>query len=331
MGQGPALVHCCMFSYFDVAPETDPGWAFLEAIGRGRRLICYDGLGSGLSDRRFVDLSIEQSVADLLAVVNAAGAERFSLFASMSGAQAALAFASQHPQRVASLLTYCGPVRGFNHRSPTAQQVAQREAMLSAFEVGWNSEAFRLLNVNEGAPDATPAEQRASADYVGRMLSGPAFVRGIRAQMDADLSEPARQVCCRALVMHPTRCTRVPFDEGKRLAGLIPGARFVPVEGANWLPLRSDPQFGPVVEVARQFLREGEPPGLAVDAAAFTRREREVLALLAQGLDNLQIAARLGLSEKTIRNHITPIFDKLGVQNRAQAIVRAREAGVGDS
>ncbi|MGH8734629.1 MAG: helix-turn-helix domain-containing protein, partial [Burkholderiales bacterium] len=62
---------------------------------------------------------------------------------------------------------------------------------------------------------------------------------------------------------------------------------------------------------------------------ALTGREREVLELIAQGLDNAQIAARLTLSEKTVRNNITHIFDKLGVENRPQAIVLAREGGLG--
>jgi DNA-binding CsgD family transcriptional regulator len=190
-----------------------------------------------------------------------------------------------------------------------------------------------LLNLNEGAPDATPAEQHASAEFFGRQLSGPAYVRGLRAQMEADLSEAARQVRCRTLVMHAKRCTRVPFEEGRRLASLIPGARFMPVEGGNWTLHKSEPQFESVVGAVREFLQEGEPPGArhAADAASFTPREREVLALLARGLDNLQIAAHMGLSEKTVRNHITPIFDKLGVENRGQAIVRAREAGLGQA
>ena len=59
------------------------------------------------------------------------------------------------------------------------------------------------------------------------------------------------------------------------------------------------------------------------------QREAEILDHIAQGLDNAQIAARLGLSEKTVRNHITRIFDKLEVENRSQAIVLARERGLG--
>ena len=60
-----------------------------------------------------------------------------------------------------------------------------------------------------------------------------------------------------------------------------------------------------------------------------TERERELLALLAQGLTNAAIAERLSLSPKTVRNHVSNIFSKLQVVDRAQAIIRAREAGMG--
>jgi DNA-binding NarL/FixJ family response regulator len=60
-----------------------------------------------------------------------------------------------------------------------------------------------------------------------------------------------------------------------------------------------------------------------------TEREREVLALIAQGLTNNAIAERLVLSPKTVRNYITEIFSKLQVADRAQAIIRARNAGLG--
>jgi len=70
-------------------------------------------------------------------------------------------------------------------------------------------------------------------------------------------------------------------------------------------------------------------PGGTAGFPQLTAREREVLELMAQGLDNAQIAARLDLSEKTVRNHITRIFDKIEVENRSQAIVAARKAGLG--
>jgi DNA-binding NarL/FixJ family response regulator len=60
-----------------------------------------------------------------------------------------------------------------------------------------------------------------------------------------------------------------------------------------------------------------------------TPRERDVLELISQGLDNAQIAEHLVVSQKTVRNHISHIFQKLMVRNRAQAIVLARQAGMG--
>ena len=59
-----------------------------------------------------------------------------------------------------------------------------------------------------------------------------------------------------------------------------------------------------------------------------TEREREILALIAQGWNNAEIAGRLVLSQKTVRNHVSNIFSKLQVADRAQAIIRAREAGL---
>lgn len=61
-----------------------------------------------------------------------------------------------------------------------------------------------------------------------------------------------------------------------------------------------------------------------------TDREREILTLIAQGFNNADIASRLVLSGKTVRNHISNIFSKLQVADRAQAIVRARQAGLGE-
>ena len=60
-----------------------------------------------------------------------------------------------------------------------------------------------------------------------------------------------------------------------------------------------------------------------------TDREREVLALIAEGRSNTEIAGRLVLIPKTVRNHISNIFNKLQVVDRAQAIIRARDAGLG--
>lgn len=88
--------------------------------------------------------------------------------------------------------------------------------------------------------------------------------------------------------------------------------------------------FGPAVatRVLAYFASSGDARASSV-FPNLTEREHEVLELVAQGHANAAIAWRLGLSEKTIRNHVSNIFTKLQVADRAQAIVRAREAGLG--
>jgi DNA-binding NarL/FixJ family response regulator len=92
--------------------------------------------------------------------------------------------------------------------------------------------------------------------------------------------------------------------------------------------LRCHPRFEALLQ--HRLLGEGALPRSEPSSFAdLTPREREVLDLIAEGLSNAEITQRLFVSPKTVRNHITHIFDKLDVNSRARAIVRAREAGLG--
>ena len=93
--------------------------------------------------------------------------------------------------------------------------------------------------------------------------------------------------------------------------------------------LLEEPAWTEFMAVMSDFLgtrADADAPGAFGE---LTLRERELLELIARGLDNTGIAERLGLQVKTVRNHVTHIYDKLGVRTRAEAIVRAREAGLG--
>ena len=87
--------------------------------------------------------------------------------------------------------------------------------------------------------------------------------------------------------------------------------------------------FGPAVAARISGFLSGGAPGAHVVFPELSDREREVLDALAAGRSNAEIAQRLYLSTKTVKNYITSIFDKLQVAGRAEAIVRAREAGLG--
>jgi DNA-binding NarL/FixJ family response regulator len=125
-------------------------------------------------------------------------------------------------------------------------------------------------------------------------------------------------------------------DDDSVFAAMRAGARGYLLKGAGRDEIlraidavaRGDAIFGPGIahRITSFFTREPAQP------AAFpelTDRERELLALVAAGRDNRAIAGELYLSEKTVRNHVSNIFSKLQVASRAEAIILAREAGLG--
>ena len=125
----------------------------------------------------------------------------------------------------------------------------------------------------------------------------------------------------------------VPIEQGRSLASLIPNCRFVQLDSENHMPLADEPAWEKLVSEVRSFLAQPED-GLAtghkcLPLGTLTPRERAVLEGIAEGLANAEIAGSLCLSEKTVRNHITRVFDKICVEHRYQAIVLAREAGLG--
>src|SRR5262249_23710668 len=135
------------------------------------------------------------------------------------------------------------------------------------------------------------------------------------------------RVRCPTLVLHSRGNAIVPFDQARAVAALIPDARFVPLDSSNHVLLETEPAWQPFVAAVEDFLPSTAPALSALDV--LPSRENEVLELVAQGLDNSAIGKRLGISERTARNHVSTILSKLGVDSRAKAIVRAREAGFG--
>ncbi len=146
------------------------------------------------------------------------------------------------------------------------------------------------------------------------------------------MRDSARKIKCPTLALHVARDTAVPIEDGRKLATLIPDCRFVQIDGENHMPLADEPAWPQIVAEIDAFLKQPVEAGIPrhnLPLDDLTGRERDVLEAIAQGLDNNEIAAALGMSEKTVRNHITRVLDKIGVEHRYQAIVRARAAGLG--
>lgn len=332
-GVGPPLVSAANWLTHLEEETRSPIWLhWLTEFGRANTLVRYDKRGCGLSERNVRDLSFDACVADLEAVVDAAGFERFALFGECQGGPIAIAYAARHPERVTHLLLYGTFVRGRLRRNPTPQEIEAAELGFKAIELGWGEEspAYRQVFATKFLPEGSPEHHRSFCALERAATSPSIAARLIREFASVDVQDLARRVRCPTLVLHATGDVVVPFEEGRLIAGLIPGARFVPLDGKNHALLPDEPAWARFVLEWRAFVPQGAASApISGSLEGLTAREREILERVAQGRDNAQIAAHLGLSEKTVRNNITRIFDKLGVENRAQAIVFAREAGIG--
>jgi pimeloyl-ACP methyl ester carboxylesterase/DNA-binding CsgD family transcriptional regulator len=315
---------------------TSPVWRhWLDEFSRGRTLVRYDERGCGLSDWDAVDLSFDAWVRDLEVVVDAAGLTRFALLGISQGGAVAVAYAARHPERVSHLVLYGAFARGKRARATSQEEIDEIEMTISLAVRGWGREnpAYRQLFATLFFPEGSPEQHRWFTDVQRLSTSAENAGRLLREVSNVDVRALAPRVACPTLVLHARDDARIVFDEGRLLAALIPGARLVPLESRNHILLEGEPAWGEFVAEVRGFLPEsastadtGSPPGPFAELSA---REHEVLGLIAQGLDNHRIAERLFLSEKTVRNHINHIFSKLDVQTRAEAIVRARDAGIG--
>jgi hypothetical protein len=148
-------------------------------------------------------------------------------------------------------------------------------------------------------------------------------VRIFRAFGDIDIEDEARRVACPCLVAHARGDLRVPFDEGRHLATLIPGARFLPLEGPNHILVEREPAWAAFFDAMDAFIPPGRVAGFPQLTRSRARRAGPGRARPGQRTGG----AHLAMAEKTVRNHVSRIFDKISVENRSQAIVAARKAG----
>jgi len=332
-GSGPPLVWVQHWVHHLELDGESPIWRpWLAMLSRHHTLIRFDWRGCGLSDRDDVAFGLEHYVADLEAVAAATAVEQFALFGMAgAGAGVAMSFAVRRPERVARLVVQEAHTRGRLAGAPSADRVSEAQARLKVIELGWPNETpaygqfFTALHI----PDARAADVQAYNDLLRRVTSPENGVRLLKSFWETDVSGIVPQVRCPTLVVHSRGDSVIPFDEGRKVATLIPDARFVPLESRNHLLLASEPAWSQFEAILDQFLAGSAQRSNASILNDLTRREREVFEVLARGFDNREIAARLKISAKTVRNHVSTIFSKLGVTSRAQAVVLARDAGLG--
>jgi pimeloyl-ACP methyl ester carboxylesterase/DNA-binding CsgD family transcriptional regulator len=299
-----------------------PLWRhWLEGLGRDHTVIRYDDRGCGLSDRNVEDMSPGARVGDLEAVVDSAGVRRFALLGVSGGGPTAISYAVSHPDRVSHLILYGTYARGRHVRPQRSEDKEKAELLISMIKVGWGGEnpAFRRVFSTLFVPDASEEQMRWFDEAQRRSTSAENAIRLRRSRDAVDVTEDARRVQTPTLVMHARDDAMVPFDEGRHLAALIPGARFVPLDGRNHILLEGEPAWTRFLAELEGFVGPGVPADKATGhrLASLSRRELHVLKLVAQGLSNQEIAEQTFLSERTVERHLSNIYAKLGLSGKA--------------
>jgi pimeloyl-ACP methyl ester carboxylesterase/DNA-binding CsgD family transcriptional regulator len=319
-GDGPPLVKASNWMTHLEYERESPVWRhWVRELSRGRTLVRYDERGCGLSDRQFDGTpTLDTYVDDLAAVVDAAGFEHFALLGMSGGGPTAIAYAAAHPERVSRLVLYGTWARGRYLRGE--REVEQSRLLIDLMRVGWGGAvpAFRQVFSSIYIPSAGEEQRRWYDELQQASSSGETAAKLWQSRSWIDIRDTARGITQPALVLHARDDRAVPYEEGRRLAALLPDARFVTLESDNHILQEGEPAWEAFCSEVRAFLGDGERAGpTSDDLSELSEREREVLQLVAAGMSNEEIAERLFLSTRTVERHLSNVYAKLRLSGKA--------------
>ena len=228
-----------------------------DELAKGYQLVRFDQRGCGLSDWTAEDQSFSAWVGDLESVVGAADLDRFALIGVSQGGAAAIEYTARHPEKVSHLILYGAYARGWALRGDSPDE---HEAMMTLMKEGWGRDnpAFRQVFTSLFMPDAT-AEQMNWFNELQRVSTSPE--NAVRLQQETgkiDVLDRLPLVTVPTLVLHCRGDARVSFEEGRRIASLLPSAKFVPLDSRNHVLSATDPATPIFLSEIRSFLeRDG--------------------------------------------------------------------------
>ncbi|NND19875.1 MAG: alpha/beta fold hydrolase [Silicimonas sp.] len=322
-GSGPPLVKAANWLTHLEYDAESPLWSHWVDFLEGHfDYLRSDERGCGLSDRDTGTLGIDSWTDDLSRVVEAADLPKpFILLGMSQGTMAAINYAARHPEDVSHLVILGGYARGsFCRNDDRAARLYQ--AIIDVMEAGWDQpgEAFREVFTHRFVPDGDPVRVRWFNELCRKATDGATASRLLTARGQSDVSALLPEITMPTLVLHADGDVVVPVDEGRFLAKHIPGAELTVLESQNHIIQADEPAWPAFQRLLLQFTGQTARPA----DANLTDREAAILAEICAAKSNKAIARDLGVSEKTIRNHATHIFAKLGVATRQEAILKVK-------
>jgi len=316
-GGPPLVVNSCWLGHLQYDWQS-PVWRhFLADLGGIATMTRYDERGFGLSDWDASDFRLEARIADLEAVVGAAGVDRFALLGMAQGGPVAIAYTHRHPQRVSRLILYGAYAAGVR----TLEGQALQDTFSQMIRVGWArpDALFRRVFTNMMIPGATE-EQMCWIDELQRMSTSAEVLIAARTdRIKTDVTDLLAEIMVPTLVLHSRRDKMIDYAEARLLASSVPGARLVTLDSDNHILLSGEPSWDVFMAEVTTFLEQDSSPARGATESAtrvLSERELDVLRLAAEGLDNAAIAARLALSVRTVERHLSNVYLKLGVSGK---------------
>ena len=254
-GRGMPLVRPCRWFTHVEHEWHNPFRADLYHFLADRfRLIRYDGRCNGLSDWDVADVSFEALQHDLDTVVDALGLRSYALLGISQGSSLSIAHAVRYPERVSKMVLHGGYALGWSKRTP--RRGLDVKTFLTLMREGWGDEhsAFQKMLCTGMLPNASAEMIRWLAE-LQRAASSPENTVRLRGTFDEiDVIALLPEVSVPTLVMHCRHDNLVPFEEGRRIATLIPNAKFVSLESENHGPLPGEPAWQKFIAEMEAFL-----------------------------------------------------------------------------
>jgi pimeloyl-ACP methyl ester carboxylesterase/DNA-binding CsgD family transcriptional regulator len=310
LGDGPPLVFAS--NIYGEAYFYRRGWPYVTNIvdlllDAGWRVILYDVRGMGASDSQVEDMGLQARVRDVEAVVAALGLERFLMAGTDHAGATAIAYAVRYPDQVSRLLLLQPWAPGQQKFNLPAVRLMTSIDPAPGDE--WGVWSHVLGNIVTGFQPKL-GKQLATAIQDG---ATPAqFAAYVRSTQAIDVSGLLPRVSAPALVVHISDSAVGSYDLARDVAAGIPNARFLMTESTSAWP------------AVKAFLLGDSSSSTwwtgSAAASGLSRRQAEVLRLIALGRTNREIAEDLVLSLRTVERHVADLYDKLGVRNRAEAV-----------
>jgi pimeloyl-ACP methyl ester carboxylesterase/DNA-binding CsgD family transcriptional regulator len=320
-GTGLALVKAANWITHLEYDDESPIWShWVDFLEQNFDYVRFDERGCGLSDTDLRNVGPEKWIEDIAAVVEASKITKpFYLLGISQGAATAIAYAARYPENVAGLILIGGYARGEARRgNPGERELI--EGMAQVFRHGWSQDnpVFKDVYTASFVPGGNEKQRRWFHDLLDKSITPDVGADLLLARAEVDVTDILDQVTVPTLIVHLRNDKVCPLSESEFLARHISGAEFLILDGDRHIIQLSDPGWVPMCNAINSFCGIDSAPTVA----NLTARENDVLRLICVAKSNKEIANELEVTEKTVRNHATNLFAKIGVNNRQEAIVK---------